>query len=60
LIPMAVSLAFGVLFATGVILFLVPCAYLVLEDIGGVLGWIKRLYSSERPPVQELPEALDA
>ena len=42
------------------ILFLVPCAYLVLEDIGGVLGWIKRLYSSEGPQVQELPEALDA
>ena len=60
LIPMAVSLAFGVLFATGVILFLVPCAYLVLEDIGGVLGWIKRLYSSEGAQVQELPEALDA
>ncbi|NQX89119.1 MAG: efflux RND transporter permease subunit, partial [Halioglobus sp.] len=30
--PMAVSLAFGVLFGTFITLFLVPCFYLVLED----------------------------
>lgn len=34
LIPMAVSLAFGVLFATAVTLFLVPCAILFGDDIG--------------------------
>lgn len=33
LIPMAISLGFGVLFATFVILLLVPCSYLVLEDL---------------------------
>jgi multidrug efflux pump subunit AcrB len=33
LIPMATSLAFGVLFATFITLLLVPCAYLALEDI---------------------------
>jgi multidrug efflux pump subunit AcrB len=33
LIPMAVSLAFGVLFATFITLFLVPCFYLLLERI---------------------------
>jgi multidrug efflux pump subunit AcrB len=32
LVPMAVSLAFGVLFATVVTLFVVPSAYLILED----------------------------
>lgn len=37
LIPMATSLAFGVLFATGITLFLVPCCYLILEDIRGGL-----------------------
>ncbi|MGM0451322.1 MAG: efflux RND transporter permease subunit, partial [Pseudomonadota bacterium] len=31
LIPMAVSLGFGIIFATALILFLVPCFYLVLE-----------------------------
>jgi multidrug efflux pump subunit AcrB len=33
LIPMAVSLAFGVAFATVITLLVVPCAYLVLEDL---------------------------
>ena len=32
-IPMAVSLAFGVLFATVVTLILIPCLYLLIEDI---------------------------
>ena len=32
-VPMAVSLAFGVLFATLVTLFLVPTAYLILDDV---------------------------
>jgi len=32
LIPMVTSLAFGVLFATGVTLILVPALYLIAED----------------------------
>jgi multidrug efflux pump subunit AcrB len=35
LIPMAVSLAFGVMFATVVTLLVLPCGYLVLEDLKG-------------------------
>ncbi len=37
-IPMAVSLSFGVLFATVVTLVLVPCLYLVIEDIKKIFG----------------------
>ena len=33
LIPMAISLAFGILFATGITLILIPTTYYVLEDI---------------------------
>lgn len=33
IIPMAISLGFGILFATAIILVLVPCLYLILEDI---------------------------
>jgi len=33
LIPMAVSLAFGIVFATGITLLLVPSLYMILEDI---------------------------
>ena len=32
LIPMAISLAFGVLFATVITLILVPCLYLLVEE----------------------------
>jgi len=37
LIPMAVSLGFGVLFATGITLLLVPCGYVILEDLQNLL-----------------------
>lgn len=36
LIPMAVSLAFGVMFATTVSLLLIPAAYQILEDINDI------------------------
>jgi multidrug efflux pump subunit AcrB len=33
LVPMAISLGFGIVFATSIILLIVPCLYLVLEDL---------------------------
>ncbi len=33
LIPMAISLGFGILFATGITLILIPCFYLVVENL---------------------------
>lgn len=38
LIPMAISLAFGVMFATFITLLLVPAAYLIVDDIKDRLG----------------------
>ena len=35
LIPMAISLGFGVLFATGITLILVPALYMIIEDFRG-------------------------
>lgn len=35
-IPMAVSLGFGIIFATVITLILIPCLYIVLEDIKGL------------------------
>jgi multidrug efflux pump subunit AcrB len=32
LVPMAISLGFGIVFATAIILVLVPCLYMILED----------------------------
>lgn len=43
LIPMAVSLGFGVLFATGITLLLIPCGYLVLDDMHNLGARIHRL-----------------
>jgi len=37
LVPMATSLAFGVLFATVVTLFVVPSGYLILNDLGNLI-----------------------
>lgn len=37
LIPMAVSLAFGILFATMITLLLVPTLYMILEDFRGLI-----------------------
>ncbi len=36
LIPMAVSLGFGILFATAITLILVPCLYMIIEDVRDV------------------------
>ena len=38
LIPMAISLGFGVLFGTFVTLLLIPCGFMILDDISILLG----------------------
>jgi len=35
---MAISLAFGILFATGITLLLIPSLYMVLEDVRLLFG----------------------
>ena len=45
LIPMAVSLGYGILFATLITLILVPINYLILDDIQRGLKWV---YSSDK------------
>ena len=53
IVPMAIGLAFGVLFATFIILVLIPVLYLILEDF-------RRLYvpeSAEQEKLTEVPVA---
>jgi multidrug efflux pump subunit AcrB len=38
LVPMAISLAFGILFATGITLLLIPSLYMALEDVRQFIG----------------------
>ena len=49
---MATSLAFGVLFATGITLLLVPSFYLVLEDV--------RTIFSGKKTTEEIPGSIEA
>ncbi|MCH2187041.1 efflux RND transporter permease subunit, partial [Myxococcota bacterium] len=57
LIPMAISLAFGVAFATLITLLLVPCGYLVLDDFRRA-GWraSARPSASKPDPLARLPK----
>jgi len=42
LIPMAVSLGFGVMFATGITLLLIPCGYAILDDLHNLMGLTRK------------------
>jgi multidrug efflux pump subunit AcrB len=48
LIPMAVALAFGVLFSTVITLVLVPAQYLILEDLRRALAWLLGVQKKRR------------
>ena len=54
LIPMALSLASGVLFATFVTLFLVPTGYLIVEDVKAMFRMLVGLGSRARTVSSEL------
>ena len=49
--PMAVSLGFGLLFATGVILITIPCMYLIADDLR---QWTYARVRVMFPPVEEV------
>ncbi|MBL7189088.1 MAG: efflux RND transporter permease subunit [Phycisphaerae bacterium] len=40
MIPMAISLGFGILFATTITLVIVPCLYLMAEDVQRAIRWL--------------------
>ncbi len=48
MIPMAVSLAFGVVFSSAITLFVVPCSYLVMEDLSLLISGRGRRRAAER------------
>jgi multidrug efflux pump subunit AcrB len=52
LIPMAISLSFGILFATAITLILVPAVYVMLEDLKRILAWLfGRHYDPDRTEI---------
>jgi multidrug efflux pump subunit AcrB len=56
LVPMAISLGFGVLFATFIILLLVPAFYMMLED---AIGLGRRNRSANEAPTEQRDEQRD-
>ena len=54
LIPMAVSLGFGILFATGITLYLIPAAYQISADLGRYAktawGWYRKPFRDPEEP----------
>ena len=52
LIPMAISLGFGIVFATAIILVIVPCLYMVLDDVKAKLAEAFGRTASSTPAVQ--------
>ena len=55
LIPMAISIGFGILFATAIILMIVPAAYLIIDDITRVfVGGIRGGHESQNADELEL------
>jgi hypothetical protein len=41
LVPMAVSLGYGVLFATVITLILIPCGYMILDDLHNLFAKLR-------------------
>ncbi len=58
LVPMAISLSFGVLFATAITLLVVPSGYLILEDLRRRAG--SRSGDAGAPPERERPAPVSA
>ena len=60
LIPMAISLGFGVLFATFITLLLVPATYLILEDVRHICEhWLGIRFRTTMVPTAEEEAAID-
>ncbi len=51
MVPMAISLAYGIVFATVITLLLIPCLYMILQDLG--IWWAAR---GKSDPVAGKPE----
>lgn len=59
-IPMAISLAFGIIFATVITLLLVPCLYLILADTKRGLLTMLSWYGLAKPPEPKTTDTREA
>ncbi len=50
MIPMAISLGYGILFATAITLVIVPCLYMLAHDVGALARWLAGAVSAPARP----------
>ncbi len=55
MIPMAISLGYGILFATAIMLVLIPCLYLITEDVLGMFTVKVNTPSPEKVKIEPEP-----
>ncbi|MDX1973342.1 MAG: efflux RND transporter permease subunit [Candidatus Sumerlaeia bacterium] len=55
LIPMAISLGYGLLFATAIILVLIPSLYMIEEDIRRVIRRLAAIFIEPEPEIKPQP-----
>ncbi|MCH8251190.1 MAG: efflux RND transporter permease subunit [Planctomycetes bacterium] len=55
IIPMAISLSFGLIFATALTLLVVPCLYLIVNDVRRFVRWLR--HGGAYPPAEYVEEA---
>ena len=51
LAPMAIALGFGLVFATIILLYLIPCLYLILDDF---IKWLKNKLFAQKTPLSKM------
>jgi len=59
LIPMAVSLGYGIVFATFVVLLLIPCLYMIVEDLRSLVVPRQPEPDQPAPPAPTRPVAAE-
>jgi Cu/Ag efflux pump CusA len=60
MIPMAISLGYGILFATVITLILVPCLYMIVEDYLGLARYFfNASWKREVTPTAEKEKLVD-
>ena len=40
--PMALAISWGLMFATALTLIVIPCVYLIMDDLRKIFGWVKK------------------
>lgn len=57
LVPMAISLGFGILIATPILLMAIPATVLILDDVGRPFRWVRLRFGSDETEIIAKPNS---